>query len=216
MNQAVLNIFSQHCEHENDGQPTPGAFAKLEAWAAHAAKLGCTAIYIGPLFESGSHGYDTIDYRRVDRRLGTNEEFREFVANCHARGQKVIVDGVFNHCGSFNKWLDAELLYQHAGVYPQGAYVSEDSPYRYFFQFHNENAWPFNDSYDGWWGHATLPKLNYEESPELYQYILGIAKKWVSAPFGADGWRLDVAADLGRSAWMNHQFWRDFRAAALE
>ena len=80
----------------NDGQP-PGRFAKLEAWAAHAAKLGCTAIYIGPLFESGSHGYDTIDYRRVDRRLGTNEEFREFVANCHARGQKVIVDGVFNH-----------------------------------------------------------------------------------------------------------------------
>ena len=57
------------CAHENDGQPTPGAFAKLEAWAAHAAKLGCTAIYIGPLFESGSHGYDTIDYRLVDRRF---------------------------------------------------------------------------------------------------------------------------------------------------
>ena len=88
------------CAHENDGQPTPGAFAKLNAWAEHASKdLGCTAIYIGPLFESGSHGYDTIDYRRVDRRLGTNEEFREFVANCHARGQKVIVDGVFNHVG---------------------------------------------------------------------------------------------------------------------
>lgn len=88
------------CAHENDGQPTPGAFAKLNAWAEHASKdLSCTAIYIGPLFESGSHGYDTIDYRRVDRRLGTNEEFREFVANCHARGQKVIVDGVFNHVG---------------------------------------------------------------------------------------------------------------------
>ena len=87
------------CAHENDGQPTPGAFAKLEAWAAHAAKLGCTAIYIGPLFESGSHGYDTIDYRLVDRRLGTNEEFKAFVAACHARGQRVIVDGVFNHVG---------------------------------------------------------------------------------------------------------------------
>ena len=75
------------CAHENDGQPTPGAFAKLNAWAEHAYEdLGCTAIYIGPLFESGSHGYDTIDYRRVDRRLGTIEEFREFVANCHARG----------------------------------------------------------------------------------------------------------------------------------
>ena len=55
------------CAHENDGQPVPGAFKKLDAWAQHAAKLGCTAIYIGPLFESGSHGYDTIDYRLVDR-----------------------------------------------------------------------------------------------------------------------------------------------------
>ena len=87
------------CAHENDGQPTPGAFQKLNDWAAHAADIGCTAIYIGPLFESGSHGYDTIDYRQVDRRLGTNEEFKEFVANCHARGQHVIVDGVFNHVG---------------------------------------------------------------------------------------------------------------------
>ena len=61
----------------------------------HLSKdLGCTAIYIGPLFESGSHGYDTIDYRLVDRRLGTNAEFKDFVARCHARGQKVIVDGV--------------------------------------------------------------------------------------------------------------------------
>ena len=75
------------------------AFKKLDAWAEHAAKLGCTAIYIGPLFESGSHGYDTIDYRLVDRRLGTNEEFKQFVAACHERGQKVIVDGVFNHVG---------------------------------------------------------------------------------------------------------------------
>ena len=87
------------CAHENDGQPVPGAFKKLDAWAQHAAKLGCTAIYIGPLFESGSHGYDTIDYRLVDRRLGTNEEFKQFVAACHERGQKVIVDGVFNHVG---------------------------------------------------------------------------------------------------------------------
>lgn len=108
----------------------------------------------------------------------------------------MLVDGVFNHCGSFNKWLDAELLYQHAGGYPQGAYVSEDSPYRYFFRFHNENAWPFNDSYDGWWGHATLPKLNYEESPELYQYILGIAK---------NGCRRRLEQMAG--GWMWRQIW---------
>ena len=153
---------------------------------------------------------------RKENLEASNRLFIKLVEELHKRGMRIIIDGVFNHCGSFNKWLDAELLYQHAGGYPQGAYVSEDSPYRYFFQFHNENAWPFNDSYDGWWGYATLPKLNYEESPELYQYILGIAKKWVSAPFGADGWRLDVAADLGRSAGMNHQFWRDFRAAVKE
>ena len=67
------------CAHENDGQAVPGAFNKLNAWAEHAADLGCTAIYIGPLFESGSHGYDTIDYRLVDRRLGTNAEFKDFV-----------------------------------------------------------------------------------------------------------------------------------------
>ena len=87
------------CAHENDGQAVPGAFQKLDAWAAHAFELGCSAIYIGPLFESGSHGYDTVDYRRVDRRLGANEEFAAWVAACHARGQKVIVDGVFNHVG---------------------------------------------------------------------------------------------------------------------
>ena len=67
------------CAHENDGQAVPGAFEKLNAWAEHAADIGCTAIYIGPLFESGSHGYDTIDYRLVDRRLGTNAEFKDFV-----------------------------------------------------------------------------------------------------------------------------------------
>ena len=106
------------CAHENDGQPTPGAFAKLNAWAEHASRdLGCTAIYIGPLFESGSHGYDTIDYRRVDRRLGTNEEFREFVANCHARGQKVIVDGVFNHVGrDFFAFKDLQASRENARV----------------------------------------------------------------------------------------------------
>lgn len=107
------------------------------------------------------------------------------------------------------KWLDAELIYQHEGGYPPGAYVSDKSPYRNFFKFNNHGNWPFNDSYDGWWGHSTLPKLNYEESPELYRYIMDIGKKWVSPPFNADGWRLDVAADLGRTSEFNHQFWKD-------
>ena len=100
--------------------------------------------------------------------------------------------------------------------YEKGAYVSQDSPYRTFFRFHNEYSWPYNQFYDGWWGHDTLPKLNYEESPRLYEYIMNIAKKWVSPPFNVDGWRLDVAADLGHSNEYNHQFWREFRKNVKE
>ena len=148
--------------------------------------------------------------------LASDLFFARFVEAAHEKGIRVIIDGVFNHCGSFNKWLDAELIYQHEGGYPPGAYVSDKSPYRNFFKFNNAENWPFNDSYDGWWGHSTLPKLNYEESPELYQYILEIGKKWVSPPFNADGWRLDVAADLGRTGEFNHQFWKDFRKAVKE
>ena len=76
-----------------------------------------------------------------------------------------------------------------------------------------EEAWPYNKNYDGWWGHDTLPKLNYEDSPTLEEYILNIGKKWVSPPYNADGWRLDVAADLGYSNEYNHIFWENFRKA---
>ena len=79
------------------------------------------------------------------------------------------------------------------------------SPYRNFFSFNDPNAWPYNTSYDGWWAHDTLPKLNYEGSRELYDYILRVGQKWVSAPYNVDGWRLDVAADLGHSNDFNHQ-----------
>lgn len=146
----------------------------------------------------------------------SNEFFAFFVEELHKRGMKVIIDGVFNHCGSFNKWLDRELIYEHQGGYEPGAYVSAESEYRTFFKFYNEEAWPYNGNYDGWWGHSTLPKLNYEESPKLYEYILKIARKWVSPPYNVDGWRLDVAADLGHSGEYNHKFWRDFRKAVKE
>ncbi|MEY8354305.1 glycoside hydrolase family 13 protein [Lachnospiraceae bacterium 54-53] len=142
-----------------------------------------------------------------------NAFFARFVEEVHRRGMKVILDGVFNHCGSFNKWLDGERIYEMSGNYEPGAYVSKDSPYRTFFKFYDEEAWPYNGTYDGWWGHSTLPKLNYEDSPVLYEYIMGIAAKWVSAPYCVDGWRLDVAADLGHSSEYNHRFWRDFRRA---
>lgn len=144
--------------------------------------------------------------------------FARFMEEVHKRGMKVILDGVFNHCGSFNKWLDAEQIYEHSGDYEPGAFISKDSPYRSFFQFHDERdeAWPYNRSYDGWWGHDTLPKLNYEQSEKLVEYILNVARKWASPPYSIDGWRLDVAADLGHTAEYNHEFWRRFRQAVKE
>lgn len=143
----------------------------------------------------------------------SNAFFARFVEEVHRRGMRVILDGVFNHCGSFNKWLDREGVYEQADGYEPGAYVAEKSPYRTFFKFEREEGtdWPYNGSYVGWWGHDTLPKLNYEDSPKLQRYILDIAKKWVSAPYNVDGWRLDVAADLGRSGEFNHRFWKGFR-----
>ncbi len=142
----------------------------------------------------------------------SNEFFARFVEEIHKRGMKVILDGVFNHCGSFHKWLDGERIYELSGKYEPGAFESENSPYQSFFKFFDAE-WPYNDSYDGWWGHATLPKLNYEGSETLCRYILDIAAKWVSKPYNADGWRLDVAADLGHSSQFNHKFWKDFRKA---
>lgn len=141
----------------------------------------------------------------------SNQLFADFVAECHRRNMRVILDGVFNHCGSFNKWLDRERIYENQPGYEKGAFVDANSPYRSFFKFNNDYAWPYNTNYDGWWGHDTLPKLAYENSPKLYEYILRIAKKWVSPPYNVDGWRLDVAADLGFSNEYNHQFWKDFR-----
>ena len=143
----------------------------------------------------------------------SNAFFAELVKEIHARGMKVILAGVFNHCGSFNKWLDREKIYAASGEYEDGAFISKDSPYRDFFRFKNENAWPDKTTYECWWDYDKLPKLNYEDSEELYDYIMRIAAKWVSAPYNVDGWRLDVAADLGHSPEMNHKFWRDFRKA---
>ncbi|MDO4188811.1 MAG: glycoside hydrolase family 13 protein [Lachnospiraceae bacterium] len=148
----------------------------------------------------------------------SNELFIKVVEEAHKRGIKVIIDGVFNHCGSFNKWLDRERIYENSEGYEKGAYVSKDSPYRKYFHFfdENESKWPYNGTYDGWWGHDTLPKLNYEGSQDLYNYILYIGKKWVSPPYNVDGWRLDVAADLGHSPEFNHKFWKDFRRVVKE
>lgn len=175
----------------------------------------------GALLEKGEQ-----DNRRAERYIrrvvnkenleASNEFFIRFVEEVHKRGIRILLDGVFNHCGSFNKWLDRERLYETNGGYVEGAYVSETSPYREFFRFHNEHEWPYNEFYDGWWGHHTLPKLAYEGSPELREYIMRIGQKWVSPPYSVDGWRLDVAADLGLTSEYNHDFWKEFRSSVKE
>lgn len=142
-----------------------------------------------------------------------NQLFIRLVQEAHARGIRVILDGVFNHCGSFHKWMDREEIYRQNGGYENGAYIDESSSYRSYFRFQDQGSWPYNTTYEGWWGHDTLPKLNYDDSPQLRDYVLELAKKWVSPPYNADGWRLDVAADLGHTDSVNHSFWQDFREA---
>lgn len=155
------------------------------------------------------------DHRNLE---ASNQLFIKLVEELHRRGMKIILDGVFNHCGSFNKWMDRERIYEGQEGYDPGAYISADSPYKSYFHFHRseKERWPYNPDYDGWWGHDTLPKLNYEDSVKLENYILYIGKKWVSPPYNVDGWRLDVAADLGQTNEYNHLFWKKFREAVKD
>lgn len=168
----------------------------------------------GELIQSGQENRFAGRYiNRVTNKTNleaSNELFAKVVEEAHRRGMRVILDGVFNHCGSFNKWMDRERIYEGQEGYEKGAFIDRESPYHDFFAFYNEWAWPYNGTYDGWWGHDTLPKLNYEGSRELFEYVMHIARKWVSPPYNADGWRLDVAADLGHSPEYNHYFWREF------
>ncbi len=169
------------CPHDNNGE-TGAHFDKLNEWAEHAKRIGCNAIYIGPLFESGSHGYDTTDYRLVDKRLGTNDDFKQFVKNCHANDVKVIVDGVFNHTGrDFFAFQDIKKNRENS---------------RYKDWYCNVNFWgnnEYNDgfSYDNWGGYNLLAKLNLW-NPEVKNYHLETVKFWVDE-FDIDGIRLDAA-----------------------
>lgn len=154
----------------------------------------------------------TTDLKNLE---ASNQLFIKLVEKAHEHGIRIIIDGVFNHCGSFNKWLDREKIYSGNSDYQMGAYESKESPYHSYFKF-TEEDWPDNGKYEGWWDYDTLPKLNYEGSEELCQYIIDVAKKWVSPPYNVDGWRLDVAADLSHSSEFNHNFWKKFRKAVKE
>jgi len=133
--------------------------------------------------------------------------FADFCGELHRRGMKIILDGVFNHCGSFHRWMNREGLYSPANGYDTaGAYETPDSPYRRYFTFKSAK------DYEAWWDVETLPKLNYERSAELCEEILRVAEKWARPPYSIDGWRLDVGADLGHSREFNHLFWQLFRS----
>lgn len=127
--------------------------------------------------------------------------FASFCRDVHARGMRIILDGVFNHCGSFNRWMDREGLYPGA----KGAYGDPASPFRSYFGFMDDTR------YHCWWNVETLPKLYYEQSAKLCEDILRVAEKWAQPPYSIDGWRLDVGADLGQTRQFNHLFWKEFR-----
>lgn len=161
---------------------------QLYTWPAHLKSLGVTAVYLGPVFESSAHGYDTADYYRVDRRLGDNVTLRELVSVLRREGLRVILDGVFNHVGrDFWAFRDVrERREQSAyGSWFQGLTFGQTSPY------HD----PF--TYEGWNGHYSLVKLNLQH-PEVKRHLLQAVEMWIRE-FEIDGLRLDVAdcLDLG-------------------
>ena len=154
----------------------------LYPWISHIKGIGCNAIYIGPLFESVGHGYETTDYKKLDSRLGTNEDLKAFVEECHTQGVRVILDGVFNHTGrDFFAFQDIKRN-------------RENSQYKDWYC--NVNFWgnnSYNDgfSYENWGGYDLLAKLN-QRNPAVKDYICDVIRFWVSE-FDIDGIRLDAA-----------------------
>ena len=171
----------------------------LLPWISHIKEIGCNAIYIGPLFESVGHGYETTDYKKLDSRLGTNEDLTNFVAECHKQGIRVILDGVFNHTGrDFFAFQDIK-------------HNRENSQYKDWYC--NVNFWgnnSFNDgfSYENWGGYDLLAKLN-QHNPAVKDYICNVIRFWVSE-FDIDGIRLD-AADV-----MDFEYMKALRHVANE
>ncbi len=151
-------------------------------WISHMKEIGCNALYIGPLFESVGHGYETTDYKKLDSRLGTNEDLTNFVAECHNQGIKVILDGVFNHTGrDFFAFQDIKNN-------------RENSPYKDWYcnvNFSGNNEYNDGFSYENWGGYNLLIKLN-QNNPAVRDYICDVIRFWVKE-FDIDGIRLDAA-----------------------
>ncbi len=189
----------------------------------HLQALGVTAIYLNPVFASASnHRYHTYDYLVVDPLLGGDDALRELLDAAHARGMRVVLDGVFNHasrgfwafhhvleCGLASPYLDwfhVNREYLRSGrsleAYPtraQPALDHAESPW-----LTRTGEWSFRElGYRAWWDLPALPKLN-TDNPEVREYIMGVAEHWIR--FGIDGWRLDVPDQIE-----DDDFWREFR-----
>ena len=179
---------------ENDGNLQPRILKVLD-WTEHMKKLGINAIYFSPIFESDTHGYNTRDYQLLDKRLGTNEDFKKVCDTLHKEGIKVVLDGVFNHAGrGFFAFQDV-LKNREASRYVNWfARIDFNGNSGY-----NDGLW-----YEGWEGNYDLVKLNLRNE-EVIQYLLDSVKMWIDE-FGIDGIRLDVAYCL------DHDFVRRLRS----
>jgi glycosidase len=169
--------------YRNDlaGPPTP-RIDSLYPWLDHIQGLGCNTILLGPVFESLSHGYDTIDLYTIDRRLGDRESFTAFTQAVKARGMRLVLDAVFNHVGR-NFWAFRDVQ----------QYGRESQYAHWFHQLNFTARSPYGDpfSYEGWAGHMSLVKLNHAEAG-VREHLFGAVKFWIEA-FGIDGLRLDAA-----------------------
>ena len=165
---------------ENDGVQTH-KIKKVEEWIPHMKKLGINAIYFSPVFESDTHGYNTRDYKKIDVRIGTNQDFKEVCQRLHENGIRVVLDGVFNHVG--------RGFYQFQDVLKN----RENSPYLNWFHINLSGNSNYNDGlwYEGWEGNYDLVKLNLQNG-EVVHHILDAVQYWIQE-FDIDGLRLDVA-----------------------
>ena len=178
---------------ENDGVEMP-RIRKVQEWIPHIRKLGADAIYFSPVFESDTHGYNTRDFKKIDCRLGSNEDFAEVCKSLHEAGIRVVLDGVFNHVGR-GFWAFQDVLKNR-----------ENSPYLNWFHINLGGNSNYNDGlwYEGWEGNYDLVKLNLKNE-EVVSHILESVRFWVEA-FDIDGLRLDVAYLL------DHDFVRRLRS----
>jgi len=187
-----LGFLDAPARNPNEGDPVPRLGA-LSGWLDHIAGLGATAVFLGPVFESESHGYNTIDYFTVDRRLGTLDDLRRFVQHAHLRNMRVILDGVFNHTG--REFFAFRDLREHG----------RNSRHANWYHVNWEGRSSFGDplDYTGWAGHRSLPQLNLG-NPEVRNYLFEVCRYWLG-DVGIDGWRLDAADSIDPS------FWWEFR-----